>query len=222
MNQTSAIGPRRDLLRQTRHQGAQFLCDDRRRCGAPPDHRHLGVAHHHRGRRLAGHTAQGLQRARPLRRPRQVERLRGGLFGRLARCEPGRRPLPLSSLDNPCSRRRAPSCPERTDAAPGRRDDPLYRARRILLRGEETLDDKATERLWSVLSLGDAGADVAIASRSNERLRDFSHARSRPRPRHARRAPGSLPQAGPAPEVQGSDPPSATGSTTSPTPTSPG
>jgi transposase len=56
----------------------------------------------------------------------------------------------------------------------GRRDDPLYRARRVLLRGEETLDDKATERLWSLLELGDPGAEVAIAYRIKERLRDFS------------------------------------------------
>ena len=55
----------------------------------------------------------------------------------------------------------------------GRRDDPLYRARRVLLRGEETLDDKATERLWSLLELGDPGAEVAIAYRIKERLRDF-------------------------------------------------
>ncbi|MCL4446054.1 MAG: transposase [Actinobacteria bacterium] len=55
----------------------------------------------------------------------------------------------------------------------GRRDDPLYRARRVLLRGEETLDDKATERLWSLFELGDPGAEVAIAYRIKERLRDF-------------------------------------------------
>ncbi len=55
----------------------------------------------------------------------------------------------------------------------GRRDDPLYRARRALLRGEETLDAKATERLWSLLELGDPGAEVAIAYRVKERLRDF-------------------------------------------------
>ena len=36
----------------------------------------------------------------------------------------------------------------------GRRDDPLYRARRVLLRGEEKLDAEATERLWSLLELG--------------------------------------------------------------------
>jgi transposase len=55
----------------------------------------------------------------------------------------------------------------------GRRDDPLYRARRALLRGEETLDDGASERLWSLLELGDPGAEVAIAYRIKERLRDF-------------------------------------------------
>jgi transposase len=55
----------------------------------------------------------------------------------------------------------------------GRRDDPLYRARRVLLRGEENLDPAATERLWSLLALGDPGAEVAIAYRVKERLRDF-------------------------------------------------
>jgi transposase len=55
----------------------------------------------------------------------------------------------------------------------GRRDDPLYRVRRVLLRSEETLDPGATERLWSLLELGDPGAEVAIAYRMKERLRDF-------------------------------------------------
>jgi len=55
----------------------------------------------------------------------------------------------------------------------GRRDDPLYRVRRVLLRGEEHLDNKASERLWSLLELGDPGAEVAIAYRIKERLRDF-------------------------------------------------
>jgi transposase len=55
----------------------------------------------------------------------------------------------------------------------GRRDDPLYRARRVLLRGEERLDDAATERLWSLLALGDPGGEVAIAYRVKERVRDF-------------------------------------------------
>jgi transposase len=53
----------------------------------------------------------------------------------------------------------------------GWRDDPLYRARRLLLMGEEKLSDEATERLSSLLELGDPGAEVAIAYRVKERLR---------------------------------------------------
>jgi transposase len=55
----------------------------------------------------------------------------------------------------------------------GRRDDPLYRARRLLLMGEEKLKVEASERLASLLELGDPGAEVAIAYRVKERLRDF-------------------------------------------------
>ncbi len=55
----------------------------------------------------------------------------------------------------------------------GRRDDPLYRARRLLLMGEEKLSPEAAERLASLLALGDPGAEVAIAYRVKERLRDF-------------------------------------------------
>ncbi len=55
----------------------------------------------------------------------------------------------------------------------GRRDDPLYRARRLLLAGEEKLSEEASERLASLLELGDPGAEVAIAYRVKERLRDF-------------------------------------------------
>jgi transposase len=55
----------------------------------------------------------------------------------------------------------------------GRRDDPLYRVRRALLTGEEKLDERASERLASLLALGDPNAEVAIAYRVKERLRDF-------------------------------------------------
>lgn len=55
----------------------------------------------------------------------------------------------------------------------GRKDDPLYRARRVLVSGEERLDDKARERLESLLELGDPNAEVALAHRVKERLRDF-------------------------------------------------
>jgi transposase len=55
----------------------------------------------------------------------------------------------------------------------GWRDDPLYRARRALLIGEEKLDEKAATRLRSLLDLGDPDAEVAIAYRVKERVRDF-------------------------------------------------
>ena len=58
----------------------------------------------------------------------------------------------------------------------GRRDDPLYRARRVLLMGEERLDASASDRLASLLELGDPNAEVAIAYRVKERLRDFYRA----------------------------------------------
>jgi transposase len=62
----------------------------------------------------------------------------------------------------------------------GRKDDPLYRARRVLLTGEERLNEEATERLRSLLELGDPNAEVAVAYRIKERLRDFYAAGSEP------------------------------------------
>jgi transposase len=58
----------------------------------------------------------------------------------------------------------------------GRKTDPLYRARRVLLMGEENLDTEATARLTSLLELGDPDAEVAIAYRVKERFRDFYRA----------------------------------------------
>jgi transposase len=55
----------------------------------------------------------------------------------------------------------------------GRRDDPLYRVRRALLVGEEKLTDEQATRLNSLLALGDPHAEVALAYRVKERLRDF-------------------------------------------------
>lgn len=55
----------------------------------------------------------------------------------------------------------------------GRKDDPLYRIRRPLLTGEEKLSANAAQRLQSLLELGDPNAEVAIAHRAKEYLRDF-------------------------------------------------
>jgi transposase len=43
--------------------------------------------------------------------------------------------------------------------------------------GEEKLSEEAAQRLASLLSLGDPGAEVAIAYRVKERLRDFYRCR---------------------------------------------
>ncbi len=59
----------------------------------------------------------------------------------------------------------------------GRRDDPLYRVRRVLLMGEEKLDEHAAQRLRSLLELGDPDGEVAISYRIEERLRDFYRSR---------------------------------------------
>ncbi len=85
----------------------------------------------------------------------------------------------------------------------GRRDDPLYRIRRVLLRGEERLDDKATQRLWSLLELGDPGAEVAIAYRVKERLRDFARAEIPLRPTRTWLAWSSSPAADTTPSYPG-------------------
>lgn len=55
----------------------------------------------------------------------------------------------------------------------GRRNDPLYRVRRTLLTGEDKLNETATQRLNSLLALGDPAGEVAIAYRVKERLREF-------------------------------------------------
>lgn len=55
----------------------------------------------------------------------------------------------------------------------GRVKDPLFRARRLLLAGEERLSAAAQERLASLLTLGDPGGEVAIAYRVKERVREF-------------------------------------------------
>jgi transposase len=81
----------------------------------------------------------------------------------------------------------------------GRREDPLYRARRALLIGEEKLDDKAAERLLALLELGDPNAEVAVAYRLKERLRDFYRGarRALSTKRHATRDPKARQDASP-------------------------
>ena len=66
------------------------------------------------------------ERADPLRCPRHVERLCGGLHRHLAQGRPGGRPLPPRSVGQPQPRRRAAPGAKRTDRTPGsKRRSPL-------------------------------------------------------------------------------------------------
>ena len=55
----------------------------------------------------------------------------------------------------------------------GRKDDPLYRARKLLVMRSERLDEAMSENLDTLLALGDEGAEVAIAYRVKESVCDF-------------------------------------------------
>ena len=55
----------------------------------------------------------------------------------------------------------------------GHRGDPLYRARKLLVTASSTLDAPTTERLETLLSLGDPTAEVALAWRVKEALCEF-------------------------------------------------
>jgi transposase len=54
--------------------------------------------------------------------------------------------------------------------------DPLYRARRLLTKAEERLDDKGRERLVGLLRAGDLRDDLTAAWHAKEAVRElYSH-----------------------------------------------
>jgi transposase len=53
----------------------------------------------------------------------------------------------------------------------GRRDDPLYRSRRLLTKGHERLDEKGNEKLLNLLEAGDPRGEVRMAWHAKETLR---------------------------------------------------
>lgn len=55
----------------------------------------------------------------------------------------------------------------------GRKNDPLYKSRKLLIMNSERLDAGTTQRLESLLELGDPDGEVAIAYRVKEALSDF-------------------------------------------------
>jgi transposase len=55
----------------------------------------------------------------------------------------------------------------------GRKDDPLYRIRRVLTMGHERLDDNASRRLEAFLAAGDPGRQIADVWRAKEAVRQL-------------------------------------------------
>jgi transposase len=55
----------------------------------------------------------------------------------------------------------------------GRKDDPLYRCRRLLTKADERLDDKGREKLLGLLRAGDPHGDVATAWHAKEAVREL-------------------------------------------------
>ena len=55
----------------------------------------------------------------------------------------------------------------------GRKYDPLYRARKLLVMRSERLDEEMSEKLNTLLALGDDEAEVALAYRVKEAICDF-------------------------------------------------
>ena len=54
----------------------------------------------------------------------------------------------------------------------GRRQDPLYKIRRLLLRGSERLDDRGWERVLAGIEVGDPNLEVTMAWLTKDALRE--------------------------------------------------
>ena len=57
----------------------------------------------------------------------------------------------------------------------GRKDDPLYRSRRLLTRADERLDDRGREKLLGLLEAGDPKGEVRMAWHAKEVVRQTYH-----------------------------------------------
>lgn len=55
----------------------------------------------------------------------------------------------------------------------GRKDDPLFRSRRLLTKGHERLDEKGNEKLIGLLEAGDPNGEVRMTWHAKETLRGF-------------------------------------------------
>ena len=106
-----------------------------------------------------------------LRRPRHVGRLCRGVLGVLPKAAQVVDPFHVVSLANRASTQCAGECRTNRPVIADGATIPSI-GREALLRGEER-STKCRGAVWSLLELGDPNAEVAIAYRVKERLRDF-------------------------------------------------
>ena len=141
LNKTTAIGLDETSFVKPGSSKSHRLRNDGGGCGAPPDHRHPADPQLRRGGGLDRQTTQGPGRSGSVSAPSTCR----PPMRRCTRSSCPRRaqvvdPFHVVSLANRCLdavRRRVQT--EQLGHR-GRRDDPLYRARRVLLIGEEKLD----------------------------------------------------------------------------------
>ena len=170
LNKTSAIGlDETSFVKRSKRSHTELRHHGRRR-GEPPDHRHPPDPQIRRCGGLDRQTAQAPGRSGSASAPSTCR-------PPMPRCtrvicpRPPRWSTPsMSSLWPIAPRCRAPSGANRTDRAPGPKDDPLYRARRVCCVAKNI---STRPPLWLTARLGDPNAEVAIAYRVKERFRDF-------------------------------------------------
>ena len=95
------------------------------------------------------------------------EGVRPGVAERCA----GSGPLPRHPLGQPASRRPTTKSPQRNPRTQGRKDDPLYRIRRLLTAAHERISDRGQTRLRGLLNAGDPHSEVRTAWHAKETVR---------------------------------------------------
>ncbi len=132
----------------------------------------------YRCRRVGQGPTPGMEGPHRIRGTRHVGHLRSGVHGGAARARQVVDAFHCVQLANRALDQIRRRVQQQQTGHRGRRDDPLYRIRRVLLTGEEKLDEAASQRLTTLLELGDPAGEVALAYRVKERHGSSTAART--------------------------------------------
>ncbi len=102
-----------------------------------------------------------------------AESYRSGLKGRLDHATRVADPFHVVRVGNRCLDKVRRRVQNETLGHRGRKDDPLYRIRKIMLTGAERLNERGTERMLLGLRVGDPNDDVLGAWLAKESVRDI-------------------------------------------------